>query len=801
MSFLFSQPAPGVLPNDSVSFSELVNINANSVLGNPTALATDGSSISFIDLTQDHLSLFSSTEQGVVPASGGGTTNFLRADGTWVAAGVSTAGALDQQVLAYDSGTGLTTWQYAGLGDGNFSTASLILGRGKPTNSTGTKLTLLGTLAGNSLTTGNASVLIGDIGKSITTGLGNIFIGYEYIDGFPQSGYQPGATTGASVGIGISLRATGDENVAIGYFATAVSNSVAIGSSVTAGTPGAYGGINHVAIGKNATIYAGDNCVTIGYGAYSANSTQIAIGAGASSGGNDAVLGQKTGAVNNVVIGASSGYFRNTGGNNTILGAGSFNNASLTTAANNTIIGQNNSIAVTTASGNVFIGKDCAKAITTSGGSGGNANVAIGQNCLPAASINIFGSVFIGDDAATHATAPSYTVAIGSIVGNNAAMGSGVLVGHRASGSGGSLVLVGSNTASGANTGATAIGNNAAVTGNYGVALGYFSSAGANQFTCGGATGYISQVTFGRGLGVQFPNIPLLITNSRTVTGWTNADGSAGTLTLTPSNSTGNVPGGDLIVETCPSGASGSTVNAYVERLRIKALTEVVVNDTGVDFDFRVEGDTDANLLFVDAGTDRVGIGNNAPAVKLHTQSTTAATNTVTNVLRVDSQSSGTPANGIGVGIEMAAETAAGNTEIGVVLEAVTNDVTSTSEDFDFVVKTMSAGATAAERLKVGSDGTVTVANGDMVLNTAGNGLKIKTGTDATAGLATILNGNSSVTVNTNKCSATSIILVTNQTSTAYVAVTTKTSGSFKIEHANAVGADQECAWFIINPA
>ena len=94
-----------------------------------------------------------------------------------------------------------------------------------------------------------------------------------------------------------------------------------------------------------------------------------------------------------------------------------------------------------------------------------------------------------------------------------------------------------------------------------------------------------------------------------------------------------------------------------------------------------------------------------------------------------------------------------------------------------------------------------TVSNGNLILNTAGNGLKIKTGADATAGLATISNGNSSVTVNTNKCSATSIILVTNQTSTAYVAVTTKTSGSFKIEHANAVGADQECAWFIINPA
>jgi hypothetical protein len=42
----------------------------------------------------------------------------------------------------------------------------------------------------------------------------------------------------------------------------------------------------------------------------------------------------------------------------------------------------------------------------------------------------------------------------------------------------------------------------------------------------------------------------------------------------------------------------------------------VVFNDSGADVDFRVEGDSDANLLFVDASTDRVGVGTNAPAAK-----------------------------------------------------------------------------------------------------------------------------------------------------------------------------------------
>lgn len=43
----------------------------------------------------------------------------------------------------------------------------------------------------------------------------------------------------------------------------------------------------------------------------------------------------------------------------------------------------------------------------------------------------------------------------------------------------------------------------------------------------------------------------------------------------------------------------------------------LTVNDSGADRDTRVEGDTDANLLFIDASTDRVGIGTVTPTAKL----------------------------------------------------------------------------------------------------------------------------------------------------------------------------------------
>ena len=49
--------------------------------------------------------------------------------------------------------------------------------------------------------------------------------------------------------------------------------------------------------------------------------------------------------------------------------------------------------------------------------------------------------------------------------------------------------------------------------------------------------------------------------------------------------------------------------------------SSVVVNDSGEDIDFRVEGDTDTNLIRTDAANERVGIGTNAPSSKLHVNS------------------------------------------------------------------------------------------------------------------------------------------------------------------------------------
>jgi hypothetical protein len=55
-----------------------------------------------------------------------------------------------------------------------------------------------------------------------------------------------------------------------------------------------------------------------------------------------------------------------------------------------------------------------------------------------------------------------------------------------------------------------------------------------------------------------------------------------------------------------------------------------VFNDAGADVDQRMEGDTDANLFFLDASTDRIGIGTATPTAKVQVNGSIAINAPVT---------------------------------------------------------------------------------------------------------------------------------------------------------------------------
>jgi len=136
--------------------------------------------------------------------------------------------------------------------------------------------------------------------------------------------------------------------------------------------------------------------------------------------------------------------------------------------------------------------------------------------------------------------------------------------------------------------------------------------------------------------------------------GWIELFQLDGTITL--ENGTVTEPAlanrSDLNTGVFFSGADKLNIAAGgVERIEFGS-TELVINEDGANCDFRVEGDTASNLLFCDAGNDRVGILTNSPAVELEVsgaiKSNQNANDGVTTSLRTENGGTGTTQASIG---------------------------------------------------------------------------------------------------------------------------------------------------------
>ena len=98
-----------------------------------------------------------------------------------------------------------------------------------------------------------------------------------------------------------------------------------------------------------------------------------------------------------------------------------------------------------------------------------------------------------------------------------------------------------------------------------------------------------------------------------------------GTYTMTAPKITGGTITGAAITSSSYNGTVGATTASTGAFTTLGATGNTsldggtfVFNDSGADKDFRIEGDTDANLFFTDASADRIGIGTSSPATKLN---------------------------------------------------------------------------------------------------------------------------------------------------------------------------------------
>jgi hypothetical protein len=163
-----------------VSNSKLSTMPATTIKGNNTA-----STAAPLDLTPAQLNamlpVVTSTLNGLAPASGGGTTNFLRADGTWAAAG--TAGAitsLTTDVVTSGSGAATATIQAGVVTNSKLATMPTLTIKGNNTGSTAapldltvaqvkTQLNLTGTNSGDQTITLTSDVTGTGTGSFATT--------------------------------------------------------------------------------------------------------------------------------------------------------------------------------------------------------------------------------------------------------------------------------------------------------------------------------------------------------------------------------------------------------------------------------------------------------------------------------------------------------------------------------------------------------------------------------------------------------------------------------------------------------
>ena len=272
----------------------------------------------------------------------------------------------------------------------------------------GTDNVHLGEGAGDSIASGgNYNVTIGkDAGTAITTGDGNIAVGFEALKTEDANG----------------------KNIAIGYQALKVLDAGADGFNTVigyqAGTSMSTGQVNTL-IGHQAgdAMTTGNNNVAIGHealGAEAQGDRNVAVGVGA-------LQTQENNSdvdANNTAVGYNAGLSLTTALNNTVIGAGAGD--AVTTGNLNTFVGSHAGSATDDGASNTAVG-----AYALDAGNCADHNTAIGAGALGGSSYTGYDSTCVGSDAGNAVTSGYSNTFFGKTAGSTITTGnSNTIVGR-----------------------------------------------------------------------------------------------------------------------------------------------------------------------------------------------------------------------------------------------------------------------------------------------------------------------------------------------------------------------------------
>ena len=436
------------IANNVVTNAMLAQIATARIKGRVTAATGNVEDLTGTQVTT-LLDTFTSTLKGLAPASGGGTTNFLRADGTWAAppGGGGTPGGSNTQVQYNNSGafagSANFTWDntnsrlYVNGNVGIYNASpiyALSVGDGTSTRQVVINGLNSGTAGGSSIavqTNGQTTVMFGN--KSNVTG--------GAYDGQPVFGFG-GSTNSLQFynfnTLNIPAMISSGDRFLIGTTTDNGTDRLQVNGSAIATTLKVNTSGQTVSISSYYNGGTGGH-IWIGGGGLSSNSTaaeNTAIGLNAmlnnTSGyynaavGSNALVSNTTGFLN-MAFGAYALRQNTTGNRNMAIGQSALENSN---SSDNSAVGSQALIALTSGGRNVAIGSNALFYATT-----GSSNVALGAEAgkfISGGSNNVTSgtSIYIGDD--TRASANGNT--------------NEIVIGHNAIGQGSNTVTLGNSS-------------------------------------------------------------------------------------------------------------------------------------------------------------------------------------------------------------------------------------------------------------------------------------------------------------------------------------------------------------------
>lgn len=126
------------------------------------------------------------------------------------------------------------------------------------------------------------------------------------------------------------------------------------------------------------------------------------------------------------------------------------------------------------------------------------------------------------------------------------------------------------------------------------------------------------------GIGTSLPSFKLDVNGNTNITGTLNVTSSLTSPSINVSSFIYHDGDTDTYISFGLDQIILSAGNIEFLRLAEGATDKLVVNEQGEDIDFRVESSGNANMLFIDGGNNKVGIGTNSPATSLDINATDA---------------------------------------------------------------------------------------------------------------------------------------------------------------------------------